>query len=44
MNTRFGPKTSGSAGLTYSVFSAAGNSDSPNSDTATVFVSVNHVF
>jgi uncharacterized protein (PEP-CTERM system associated) len=44
MNTRFGPKTSGSAGVTYSVFSAVGNNDSPNSDTATVFVSVNHTF
>ena len=30
LNTRFGPKTSGSAGITYSVFSSGGNNDSPN--------------
>jgi hypothetical protein len=44
LNTQFGPKTSGSAGVTYSVFNYSGSSNTQDSDTATVYVTVNHTF
>jgi uncharacterized protein (PEP-CTERM system associated) len=44
LNTRFGPKTSGSAGITYSLFKYDAGSSTPDTDTATVFVTVNHTF
>jgi uncharacterized protein (PEP-CTERM system associated) len=44
MSTRFGPKTSGSAGITYSLFTASGSSDTPSTDSITIFVTVSHTF
>jgi uncharacterized protein (PEP-CTERM system associated) len=42
--TKFGPKTSGSAGLTYSLFRPAGTSNAASTDAFTVFASLNHTF
>lgn len=44
LSTQLGAKTSGSAGITYSLFKSAGANASPDTDTLTVFAGVNHTF
>ena len=44
LSTRFSPKTSGSTGLTYSLFRPAGTSNAASTDAFTVFASLNHTF
>jgi len=44
LSTRFGPKTSGSAGLSYSLFRPAGGDNARSSDTLNIFASISHTF
>jgi len=44
LNTQFGPKTSGSAGVGYSWFGTPGSAIAGNLSSLNVFVSVSHTF
>lgn len=44
LNTRFSPKTSGTAGITYDLFKYTAASNTPDTDAVTIFVSATHTF
>jgi uncharacterized protein (PEP-CTERM system associated) len=44
LSTRFTPKTSGSAGITYSIFRPVGGDSRDDSDTLNVFAAISHTF
>ncbi len=44
LNTQFGPKTSGSAGVGYSWSEFPGSANSGNTSALNVFASINHTF
>ncbi len=44
LNTRFSPKTSGSAGVNYSLFKPAGGTDAPSTDSVNIFATISYTF
>jgi len=44
LSTSFGPRTTGSAGVTYSIFQPTGAVNSSNSSSMNVFVGISHTF
>jgi len=44
LSTSFGPRTSASAGVSYSIFQPTGAVNSSNSSSMNVFVSISHTF
>jgi uncharacterized protein (PEP-CTERM system associated) len=44
LSTKFGPKTTGSAGITYSIFQPTGASNVSNTSSVNVFAGITHTF
>jgi uncharacterized protein (PEP-CTERM system associated) len=44
LNTKFSPKTSGSAGVNYSLFKPYGGNNAPSTDALNIFAMISHTF